>query len=378
MKILFISLLLLAAMSCQQTADQKTEEFDYLFVGTYTQKEGHVDGKASGIYVLKFYPESGKMEVIDTINGIVNPSFIDFKPTTQSLYAVSEVSDRSIDNAGWVYHFPYQPATRKRGNVTRFSSLGAYPCYIEANPQTISVANYGGGNIAFYPLDSIGKIIDQPAKMQHAGSGPSSRQEAPHAHSIRKNPKDGFYYAADLGTDEVIAYEKSETTFKLKNKWKLPAGSGPRHIDFHPTLPLVYVNNELSGSIISIDLDQSDIKQEISFLANSATDASGADIHLGPSAQFLYVSNRGVHHEIVVFAVANSGELTFVERIKLNGKTPRNFSIHPDGKYLLVAGQDSSTIEVYNINQQSGQLTYQSVMEIPTPVSLVFVNRNAQ
>jgi len=370
MKNLLILLFLLFAMSCQQPVQQK---YDYLFVGTYTQKEGHVDGKASGIYVLKFYTETAEIEVIDTISGITNPSFIDYNPATQSLYAVSEVSDTTFDNAGWVYHFPYQPQSGVTGKTSRFSSLGAYPCFVEANSQEIMIANYMGGNIVFYPLDSMGNVIDQPDSMQHIGSGPTSRQEAPHAHSIRKSPGNGLYYAADLGTDEIMVYEKTATSLVLKNKWPLPPGSGPRHLEFHPELPLIFIINELSGSIITFDLDRSAIIQEITYLSLGEVNASGADIHISPDAQFLYVSNRDVHNEIVIFSLSETGKLTMVDRVKLKGNTPRNFAIHPNGKYLLAAGQDSSTLEVYEINTQTGELTFKSITNIPTPVCLVFV-----
>ncbi|HEY3582637.1 MAG TPA: beta-propeller fold lactonase family protein, partial [Pyrinomonadaceae bacterium] len=88
---------------------------------------------------------------------------------------------------------------------------------------------------------------------------------------------------------------------------------------------------------------------------------------------FLYGSNRG-HNSIVVFAIhPHSGRLNLVEHVSTEGKWPRNFTIDPSGRFLLVANQHTDNIATFRIDEQTGRLTPTGGgAEIPTPVCLQF------
>ena len=94
-----------------------------------------------------------------------------------------------------------------------------------------------------------------------------------------------------------------------------------------------------------------------------------ADIHVSPTGQFLYGSNRG-HNSIVVFEIAErTGRLRLIEHTETGGKTPRNFAIDPTGRFLLAANQDSDTIVTFRIDPRTGRLKPTGyVTEVPTPV----------
>ncbi|MFM8805014.1 MAG: lactonase family protein, partial [Planctomycetia bacterium] len=57
----------------------------------------------------------------------------------------------------------------------------------------------------------------------------------------------------------------------------------------------------------------------------------------------------------------------------IQGKTPRNFTIDPSGRFLLAAGRNSHTVTVFAIDAETGKLscTGQS-LEVPTPVCIRF------
>jgi len=60
----------------------------------------------------------------------------------------------------------------------------------------------------------------------------------------------------------------------------------------------------------------------------------------------LYVSNRG-HNSIAMFSVADSaGALALEQVISTEGDWPRNFSLDPTGRWLLVANQRSDSVVV--------------------------------
>ena len=70
-----------------------------------------------------------------------------------------------------------------------------------------------------------------------------------------------------------------------------------------------------------------------------------ADIHVSPSGQRLYVSNRG-HNSLAVFAIAADGRLTGLTVPACGGNWPRNFALAPGGRFMLVANQYSDEVSV--------------------------------
>ena len=85
-------------------------------------------------------------------------------------------------------------------------------------------------------------------------------------------------------------------------------------------------------------------------------DTIAACIKLHPTGEFLYASNRG-YDSIASYRVQKNGTLTPLGIQKTNAKTPRDFNITPDGKFLLCGFQDSHELILYAIDPLTGQLT---------------------
>ena len=96
-----------------------------------------------------------------------------------------------------------------------------------------------------------------------------------------------------------------------------------------------------------------------------------ADLHFHPSGRFVYGSNRG-HDSIVIYAVdPTTGRLTLVGHQAAGGAVPRNFMLTPDGKWLLVAHQNSSTVATFRVDAATGLLTPAGApSRVATPVCL--------
>jgi 6-phosphogluconolactonase len=72
----------------------------------------------------------------------------------------------------------------------------------------------------------------------------------------------------------------------------------------------------------------------------------------------VYGSNRG-HNSIVVFSRdPRTGILNPIQYAPVEGNWPRNFTLTPDGGYLLVANQKSNNITIFKIDKTSGKITY--------------------
>jgi 6-phosphogluconolactonase len=347
-----------------------------LFVGTYTKKEGHVDGKGAGIYLLSV--AAGQARQLSVSGGIINPSFLALAPGGRFLYAVSETGP-DVDSTGYVY--AYQAEGDSLRFLNRQPSYSFAPCHISIHPsgRFALVANYVGGVFALYPLEANGRLGEASAVVRLAGSGPHPRQESSHPHSAGISPDGRFAYIPDLGTDKVMIYQIDTVAAGLQPAGyaAVPPGSGPRHITFSADGRFAYVINELSSTISAFRREpasgQLDSLQLISTLPEGFEDDNYcADIHLSPDGRFLYGSNRG-HNSLAIFAVdVQSGRLSALGHEPTRGDFPRNFALAPDGSAAYVANQNTGNIAVFQI-KADGLLQYQSEISIPSPVCLKFV-----
>jgi len=352
---------------------------ELLYVGTYTD-----GGRRDGIYLVHMDPRSGELKQVGSVDAGANPSFLALHPNGRVLYAVNEVEKYNGKATGAVSSFAI---ARDTGALTRLGeqpSEGAAPCYVsvDRSGRVVLVANYVGGSVALLPIQTDGALAPAASVVHHTGSGPNAdRQSAPHAHCILADPSNRFALAADLGADRVFVYRLDAEVNKLRHveggDAVMRAGAGPRHIAFHPTLPLVFVTNELDSTVATLRFDAE--RGKLSVIDTRSTLSPGptgtnypADIHIASSGRTLYVSNRG-HNSIAVFSVAATGELTLDQVVSTEGDWPRNFNLDPTGRWLLVANQKSNSIVVFGRDQESGKLTpTRQRLELPNPVCVRF------
>ena len=135
---------------------------------------------------------------------------------------------------------------------------------------------------------------------------------------------------------------------------------GPRHYCFHPTRNVVYFSNEQGSSITGYRLDTASgtlsATQTITTLPSGFTGRNTcSQIHLTPSARFLYVGNRG-HNSIAGFAVDGTGRLTAIGQTSTE-PVPSAFCLDPAGRFIFAAGSASGRLASYRINGETGALT---------------------
>ncbi len=153
---------------------------------------------------------------------------------------------------------------------------------------------------------------------------------------------------------------------------------GPRHFCFHPALDIVYFSNEQGCSVTAYRIDPgsgtlSPLQTVSTLPAGFAARNTCSQIHLTPSAGFLYVGNRG-HNSIAGFRVAPDGLLTPVGHAATE-PVPSAFCLDPEGKFLFAAGTVSDRLASYGIDADSGALTPLAVAEAgPRPAALAAVS----
>src|SRR6185312_10092208 len=88
-----------------------------------------------------------------------------------------------------------------------------------------------------------------------------------------------------------------------------------------------------------------------------------SQIHLTPSAKFLYVGNRG-HNSIAGFAIdAATGHLTPLGHAASEA-VPSAFGLDPGGNYLFAAGTATGKLASYRIDTGSGALSPLAAFEV--------------
>ncbi|WP_158825376.1 lactonase family protein [Mucilaginibacter lacusdianchii] len=368
------TLLLIALLPFLVKAQPKPPKSLDLLIGTYTS------GESKGIYVYRFYTESGRLAYLSEADGVDNPSYLCVSPNRKFVYAANE------GNQGGVSAFAFDPKLGKLTFINK-QATGDSPCYVsvDKDQKNVFTANYGGGSVSVFPLNADGSLKPsiQTLSDQNQPLGPNKeRQEKPHAHMAQLTPDDKFLLYTDLGTDKlnIQRYKASQNpplTPATPASVNVDAGDGPRHWEMSPDHKYLYLITEMAGKIYAYHYDGGKLKpfQSISMVRDGYTGQTGAaDIHITPDGRFLYATNRGDANEIVAFAInKENGQLTVVDRQSTQGSTPRNFVIDPTGKFLLVANQKGNNIVVFRIDPATGQLkSTTNRITIDSPVCLKF------
>ena len=355
-------------------ADVKSGEM-FILVGTYTSNEG-----SKGIYVHRFNTDTGNSDSVSMVQAN-NPSYLTLSPNEKFVYAVGE------DQESGVYSFSFD---KKRGSLIPINfqpTLSSGPCYItiDHSGRNVHTANYRGGSITSFQVNTDGSLTPAQSVLSFEGSGPdSTRQQNPHLHSVVFTSAGNYLFASDLGSDKLYRLDSSNSPFEGQpnindrslKEFDMPPGTGPRHFAFHPMGDkYLYVLGELSGEVIVFDYDNGDLNHKQTVVADSVGARGSADIHISPNGRYLYASNRLKADGIAIFEINNDDGTLSKIGYQPTAQHPRNFVITPNGKYLLVASRDDNKIQVFEINNDTGLLTNtnQDIL-ISKPVCLKFAS----
>ncbi len=348
----YLFFLSIIATSCSNKPNISTQKAaqPLVFVGTYTQNLGFVNGKATGIYTCRMDTTNGALTVIDSTQDIENPSFLTISPDKKYLYAVSEAGSRRANHFGTIVSYKILEQG-KLLKINEVSSYGSAPCHISMDKkgQFVFVANYATGNVASYGVKADGGLTDS-LSMQRNSMGQAW------AHQIVVQPNQSAVWVVDKGADKVFTYQLNPKG-QLTNRKSIStaAGAGPRHIALTPNGKFAYVTNELNSTVNVYTYDAAATDKqliEIQTISTLPKDFKGqnttAEIAVHPNGKFVYSSNRG-HNSIAIFKIEANGQLTLIGNEATQGAIPRYFEITNDGKMLLVANQNSDNVVAFSI-----------------------------
>ena len=157
----------------------------------------------------------------------------------------------------------------------------------------------------------------------------------------------------------VFDYENGQLTGEVPIAPNGGYGFGPRHLDFHPTQPWVYVSLERQNrldmfafhdtTLLAVPIYQVDILGEPD---NIRGRQAAGTVHVHPNGRTVYVANRasstteidgqrvftGGENTLAVYAIdPTSGEPHPIQHVDTRGIHCRTFHIDPSGRLLVAA-----------------------------------------
>jgi 6-phosphogluconolactonase (cycloisomerase 2 family) len=299
----------------------------------------------------------------------------------------------SSKDGGVVSSYAVDPATgalRQTGRVATDAggTTGGGLSYLGVDEPsgTLLVANFEAGLAASLALGRDGTLGAAPLSVvTDTGSGPGPRQLGPHPHHVVVTPDGRHALVADFGADRVFVYRFDRTSGVLSadpatgpGSYATAPGSGPRRLAFHPDGRTVYLLNELTADLQTLQWQPR--RGELTSRQLLTTNAPGhtgtisaAELALSRDGRFVYASNRGENTLVVLAVDERTRLLTTVQRIPCGGTTPWSFTVHRGGRWLFVANEASGTVDLFGIDRRSGQLTATGAsLAIPTPDCVTF------
>jgi 6-phosphogluconolactonase len=219
------------------------------------------------------------------------------------------------------------------------------------------------------PDGTIGPQVQSPARLD----------VGIYAHQVRVDPSNKMVILVtrgngpsgnkpeDPGALKIFSYADG----LLMNRASIAPRGGfnfqPRHLDFHPTRPWIFVSLERQNKIEVYEKHKDGmlspkplfIKDTVADPAHVREGQAAGTIHMHPNGRIVYIANRasgtadargkpvfaGGENSIAVFSIdQNTGEPTLIQSIDTRGATPRTFALDPAARILVAANQLPLTV----------------------------------
>jgi 6-phosphogluconolactonase len=288
-------------------------------------------------------------------------------PSRRYFYVVSSEGGPGIpSDRNFAHAFRLEPSTgalRPHGTPRNLPSRPIHASVDMAGEYLLTAYNDPSA-LTVHCINSDGSLGEQVTQ-------PDDLDTGKYAHQIRATPDNAQVFMVTRGNNashDLPVNPGSIKTYSFKDGVLTDLAAiqpgdgirfGPRHLDFHPSAPWVYVCVESQNKLYVYARDgASGLSREPLFIKETLADpklparqAAGA-IHVHPDGRFVYLTNRasetidvegrkifaGGENSIAVFAIDRaSGEQTLIQNIHGRGIELRTFAIDPDGRVLVAA-----------------------------------------
>ena len=309
--------------------------------------------KENTLWIVRATPqgEGLKLEVADKVKFDFSGRVIAAHPSKPLLYVTATGGDPG-KVPGAVVFLNEDGSYQKHQNIN-FNDGACYLSLDKENRHILGVS-YGNGRLNVYPLDDQGipgkavTTIDEGKQQAHCILLPPDGKNV-YIPYVKENLAI-LQYAYDGKTGMVKPLEPKDA--------KPPLGSGPRHMAYHPTLPMVYFSNEQGIGLSSYRREangQLKAEQDISILppGMSKMGLSASDLLITPDGKFLFAGLRGHRQDfdrVSRYRVLKDGKAEFLGLTEAD-QIPWGLTLSPDGKFLLVTATNGASLTAYRISK---------------------------
>ncbi|MEU6309530.1 lactonase family protein [Streptomyces sp. NPDC047014] len=321
------------------------------YIGSFTS------GGGRGVTVATVCAATGALTPL-SVAAAEDPSYLALAPDAGVLYAVNET---------------------ERGAVSAFRTTagglaplgapvpvgGSGPTHLSLAGGRLLTANYTSGSLSSLPLTAEGAPAGPARVLTHRGSGlDADRQDAPHAHQVLPDPSGRWVLGVDLGTDtvRVCALDPGSGEPAVHTETVLRAGTGPRHLVFHPGGEVAYVLHELEPQMTVCRWNPTAGRLEpvmevpvASAGASGAVRAYPSAVVASPDGRFVWAAVRGAD-TLVTFSLADGPEKPLLTgTVDCGGQWPRDLAADPSGRRLYAANEHSGDVTWFDVDPLTGR-----------------------
>lgn len=305
--------------------------------------------------------------------------------------------------------FTLDPATGRLSPHGEARALPSRPIHnsVDQTGQFVLTAFNDPSSVTVHRINAdgtLGQMVDQPMRLDtgiyahQVLATPSNRSVI----VIARGNNATALRPEDPGSLHVFGFNNGVLSPLQKIAPGTGLGFGPRHLDFHPTKPWVYVSIERQNQIYLYDLQPDGklattprfVKSSLLDSRNVRPSQGAGTIHVHPNGRFVYQTNRnagvvdyqgqkvfgGGENNVAVWSIdQETGEPSFVEAVDGHGIQLRTFGVHPSGRLLVAASIQplpvrngerietlSAGLSIYRIDENSGRLTFVRKYDVDT------------
>lgn len=363
----------------------------FMYVSQWNLKVG-----APGLSLYTFDRETGAINFVEQLSDSLSfgHSMVDQERNLLYLCNECDIFPEVPYNSGRVYCYRIDRDTGKLTLMNRKETCCSFTSYLNTDPEKkyLIVSNHSMPNFStrlerdengsirpvlqhqdavvnLFRLKEDGSIGEMVDYVKHEGLYTSllGKLTIAHPHSAMRSPSGKIFACCDKGDSHMHLYaiEKGRLKRLSRTLTDLP-GSEPRHCAFHPTEPWLFINHEHTPEDqITLTVFRYGENGEMEKLHTFHGDLTGCEpveeprqqqgMAISPDGKFLYTQAHGYNRLIAMAIDQETGALTQIQAVPIEGTWPRSLDMSPDGKFLIcccLAGQ----ITVYRINSD-GTLT---------------------
>ena len=316
-----------------------------------------------GILAYDWDPQDATLTPAAVAAKVPKVAWLAFSHGHDFVYSASELDTFSGKPTGEVASFHL--ADGGLVPLSARNSAGTGTCHVapDNTGRMLLAADYTGASAASFRIED-GKLSEPVWTQHYTVHGPNpDRQQSAHAHFASFSPDNRFAYINDLGGDRIHIYRPDPATAAMQpaGTYHGAPGSGARTLHFHPNGRTAYCMNELASTVDVLDWHRADgslsLVNRVDLLpADYHGPTRGCDTVITHDGRFVYFANRDDNFLYGFKADPKNGALTPMKRSNCGGKTPRNFTLDPSERWMLVANQDSNLISIFARDPATGEL----------------------